>query len=264
MVPCTSKSYTATMFASLSMAAVRASSSPGMWASERSGTKSSDAASKRRLSAFRLVKAGKGRVLRRGGGSARGSARRTGARRRDGSARGHRVRGGLAQQGRIIPRRAPVSGLRQRWGTVRTKTHVRAGIRPLGTHGVEFVQLDAFDGHLALDARVPRHLHRAEPAGARFRDRPVAVQYELLMSHDASCAFPVALHAEAPVEPACRGSFLVRFRKRARGPRPLGRFPRSGSVTDYRDSFGVSDTSTLGQRRASRPPTTQTAASIKG
>ena len=141
--------------------------------------------------AFRLVKAGKGRVLRRGGGSARGSARRTGARRRDGSARGHRVRGGLAQQGRIIPRRAPVSGLRQRWGTVRTKTHVRAGIRPLGTHGVEFVQLDAFDGHLALDARVPRHLHRAEPAGARFRDRPVAVQYELLMSHDASCAFPV-------------------------------------------------------------------------
>lgn len=63
--------------------------------------------------------------------------------------------GGLAQQGRRIPRRAPVSGLRQRWGTVRTKTHVRAGIRPLGTHGVEFVQLE----HLMATLRWMRVSH---------------------------------------------------------------------------------------------------------
>ena len=56
----------------------------------------------------------------------------------------------------------------------------------------------------------------------------------LPMSHDARLRLPCRLHAEAPVEPACRGSFLVRFRKRARSSRPLGGFPHSGSATDYR------------------------------
>ena len=44
-------------------------------------------------------------------------------------------------------------------------------------------QGDALDGHLALDARIPCHLHRAEAAGPRLGKGLVSIEYQLRFSH---------------------------------------------------------------------------------
>ena len=58
-----------------------------------------------------------------------------------------------------------------------------AGHAASGGRGAQLLELDAFDGDLALDARVPGDLDRAEPARAGLGKGCVAVEYELIACH---------------------------------------------------------------------------------
>ena len=84
---------------------------------------------------------------------------------------------------------------------------LRDGVRPRKrrARGVHLIQLDAFDGHLALDARVPRHPHGAEAAGFRFADGSIPVQYELSIA----CHAPIIGQAAADAHASCRNACLA-------------------------------------------------------
>lgn len=158
MDSCTSKSYTATMLASDSIAAVRASSKPGTCAREctsgPSPTRSNTEVASPSASSASL----------KTGSSSQGSGSCCGA--------------------RCATAFAP--------GSARAR-------------GVHLIQLDAFDGHLALDARVPRHPHGAEAAGFRFADGSIPVQYELSIA----CHAPIIGQAAADAHASCRNACLA-------------------------------------------------------
>ena len=65
---------------------------------------------------------------------------------------------------------------------------IRGSVKRIGPREGSAQQLglgqgDALDGHLALDARIPCHLHRTEAADPRLGKGLVSIEYQLRFSH---------------------------------------------------------------------------------